>query len=193
MIDFLKFDQDRPNASFYDIIIYTAAIFVSSNLIFMILISLFGINANDSIENEKNKEYDEWYKKNISVWSLILSNMTNSSIYSPIAEEIVFRLVLLKYILVDKFKLNIYTSIIIQSLIFGSLHLSNITFTTQTKKYTYLQTFSAIITGIISGWVFYHTNSLLPCIFSHIINNTSASISEIIGYIKYKREKSKIQ
>lgn len=184
----LLFDENKPSPSSFDVIIYTAGILIASNLIFIVLCFIFKIDSNKTLEDEKDIEFAEWKKKNISPWSIAASEILNSTIYSPIAEEIAFRLILMKFVCSKGLKMNNITANILQSIIFGLMHLSNSVYTTQTKKYTYLQTLSATISGLVSGWVYVKTNSLLPSLFAHMINNGAAGTTELFSYISYLKK-----
>lgn len=184
----LLYDETISAPTITEIITWTAVILIVSNVIFIVLCALFGVDSSNTMDQEKDKEYEKWSKDNISPWAIAGSELLNSSIYSPVAEEITFRFLLLKLVCVKMLKLDFWTSNIIQAVIFGSLHISNITFTTQTKNYTYLQAISAGISGIVSGYVYRASNSIIPSLLAHILNNASAGMSEVIGYIQFRRK-----
>lgn len=180
--ELLLFDSSLPAPSMSDIFIYTIGILIVSNLVFVVLCSAFGVNVNDSLDKEKSKEYIEWKKRKLSPWSVLASEIVNSAIYSPIAEELAFRVLLMKYICMNRLGMDFWTANIIQATVFGGIHLTNNVFSTQSKKYTNLQTLSALITGLVSGWAYYKCNSILPSLLSHVINNGVAGVSEAMGY-----------
>lgn len=181
----LKFNSEESSPSTYMIIIYTLAIIIASNLFFILICALFGTDPNTALDNEKNDEYKAWKEKGLSIWALIGTELFSNTIYSPLAEELAFKFLLLKVLLVERLQLHPDCANIVQGLIFGLLHLANMSTTLQTKVYTQLQTISAIISGIVSGWVYVHSNSIIPSILAHVLNNGAAGVSEIIGYIKY--------
>jgi membrane protease YdiL (CAAX protease family) len=181
----LLFDPNKPAPSFNNILLWTIAIMLIGNIIFLILCKLKGINIKNSINNSVTKEYAIWKSRNISPIKVALTELINSIMYSPIAEELVFRLVLMKTIFVEKLKINPYISSIMQGLIFGAIHSTNEVFGSQSCEYTSLQSLSSTITGIITGWVYVKSNSILPCLLAHILNNTSASINTLVGYNNY--------
>jgi len=186
--DILLYDSSRPAPSITEILLWTGVILVVSNVIFMTVCALFGVDSSDTLDKEKDKEYVEWAKNNVSPWAVASSELLNSSIYSPIAEELAFRVLLLKFICVRGLKLNFWVANFIQASVFGTMHMSNVTFTTQTKNYTYLQSISAGISGLISGFVYRQSNSILPSLIAHMLNNASAGISEVVGYVKYRKD-----
>lgn len=181
----LLFDENKEVPSLSKILLYTVIIIVASNIVFMAFCFILGIDPAKQIEKEKQVEYKEWKEKGLSVTSLAISELFNTVIYSPTVEELLFRVLLMKFILVRYFKISYWVANGIQSIAFGSLHLTNNIYSTQTTKYTSLQTLSATISGFISGWAYIQSNSVLPCLFSHILNNGTASFSEVIGYYNY--------
>jgi membrane protease YdiL (CAAX protease family) len=184
-------DEEKSAPSISDIIFYTIIILIVSNITFMVLASVVGVNSNTVLEKEKDKEYIEWKKRNISPIHLLGSELLNSTIYSPIAEELTFRFLLMKIICIKKIKMSPYIANSIQSIIFGSLHMSNSVYSTQTKTYTNLQTLSATITGFVSGWAYIKSNSIIPSLLAHMINNGIAGSTELFGYMEYLKNEKK--
>jgi len=79
------------------------------------------------------------------------------AIIGPILEELLFRGAITKVLLQ---KYNPTKAIIISALIFGIVHLNPV------------QILSASLVGLLLGWIYYKTASLIPCILLHIINNS---------------------
>jgi membrane protease YdiL (CAAX protease family) len=77
---------------------------------------------------------------------------------APIMEELIFRGIILDGLLKKYVPVR---SILISSLLFGFAHLNP------------WQFISAFIIGIFSGWIYYRTRSLSPCIMIHAIANLS--------------------
>lgn len=181
----ILFDENIPGPTTFDIVIYTAGILIASNLIFIFLCSIVGIDSSQTLETEKDKEFVEWRKRKISPWAVAASELMNSTIYSPVAEEIFFRLVLMKYIFIRGAGMNYWVANVLQAVIFGLMHMSNSVYSTQTSGYTDIQTFSSMISGLVSGWVYIKCNSLIPLVLAHMINNGVAGAGELAGYVKY--------
>ncbi|NDV63756.1 CPBP family intramembrane glutamic endopeptidase [Bacteroides sp. 224] len=79
------------------------------------------------------------------------------ALLGPILEELLFRGAVTKILLAQ------YTptkAIIISALIFGLFHINP------------AQVFSATLIGLLLGWMYYKTASLLPCILLHVLNNS---------------------
>lgn len=79
------------------------------------------------------------------------------SIFGPIIEELVFRGAITRVLLK---KYNPTKAIIISALIFGIIHINPV------------QVITATLIGLLLGWIYYKTASLIPCILIHIVNNS---------------------
>ena len=66
--------------------------------------------------------------------------------------------------------------------------MSNVVASEQQLKKTMLQTLSATIGGLISGWSYMYTNSLLTPIMSHMINNIIYCKNFHYNYNQYCQE-----
>lgn len=182
----LLFNENEPSSSANDIIIYTCVILIISPIIFMGLMKAFNISdINSAIDKEKTDVYAQWAEKNITPGFVLFSNLINSVFYAPLAEEMFFRFFILKVILVKTLKMNNNIAILLQGILFGIIHCSNAVFTAQSVKFSNIQALSAGITGIVSGWVYIKTNSLVSSLLAHIINNFMAGMTETISYAKY--------
>lgn len=89
------------------------------------------------------------------------------SILAPALEEILFRGAIQGF-LMRKYQ-NHWIGIIAASLTFGIVHMNPI------------QIFYASCIGIVFGWIYYRTGSVIPAITGHILNNTLASLLMISG------------
>ncbi len=92
--------------------------------------------------------------------------LLSCAILAPISEEILFRGILLRSML--KMRWHPWVAIPISALIFSAWH------------GTALQTVDILPFGIIIGWVYWRTKSLLPCIVIHMVNNALAICSYYI-------------
>ncbi len=83
------------------------------------------------------------------------------ALLGPLAEEIVFRgsveRVLLK-------KIKPWYAICFSALLFGIVH------------FELVQGFHAFLMGLLLGWLYYKTNSIIPCMIVHIVNNAVACV-----------------
>lgn len=78
------------------------------------------------------------------------------AIVGPILEEVLFRGAITKALLQ---KYSPAKAIVISALLFGVFHLNP------------AQILPAFLMGLLLGWVYYKTASLIPCILMHILNN----------------------
>jgi membrane protease YdiL (CAAX protease family) len=85
---------------------------------------------------------------------------------APLAEEIGFRGVLLGGLI--RMRCGAWPAIVISALVFAFFH------------GTQIQMLGTTVFGIIAGWLFWRTRSLIPGMIIHIVNNSSAVILEKI-------------
>ena len=85
-------------------------------------------------------------------------------ILAPLAEEIVFRGAILRTLLGMMSKKNHWVAIMISAAIFGVAHGNTAQFV------------NALLMGLLLGWMYYRTKSLVPGILMHWVNNTMAYI-----------------
>ena len=87
------------------------------------------------------------------------------AILVPIAEEIVFRGAILRVLLSITGKRFHWVAIVISALIFGAMH-GNLA-----------QFVNAALFGLLLGWLYYRTGSIVPTILMHWVNNTMSYIT----------------
>lgn len=85
------------------------------------------------------------------------------ALFAPIVEEMMFRGAIQGYLMRRCY--NPWTGIIIAAIIFGAIHMNP-------QQIVY-----ATLLGIIFGWIYYRTRSLLPVIVGHVLNNSVAVAS----------------
>ena len=85
-------------------------------------------------------------------------------ILAPLAEEIVFRGAILRTLLGIMSKKNHWVAIMISAAIFGAVHGNQAQF------------INALLMGLVLGWMYYRTGSLVPGILLHWVNNTMAYV-----------------
>ena len=85
-------------------------------------------------------------------------------ILAPLAEEVVFRGAILRTLLGIMSKKNHWVAIIISAALFGLAH------------FNAAQFINALLMGLLLGWMYYRTGSLIPGILLHWINNTMAYV-----------------
>ena len=85
-------------------------------------------------------------------------------ILAPLTEEVVFRGAILRTLLGMMSKRNHWVAIMISAAIFGAVHGNAAQFV------------NALFMGLLLGWMYYCTRSLVPGILLHWVNNTMAYI-----------------
>ena len=85
-------------------------------------------------------------------------------ILAPLAEEVVFRGAILRTLLGIMSKKNHWVAIMISAAIFGAVHCNQAQF------------INALLLGLLLGWMYYRTGSLVPGILLHWVNNTMAYV-----------------
>ena len=81
---------------------------------------------------------------------------------APLSEELVFRGAILRELL--KWKENPWIGIIISAMLFSLVHMNPV------------QMPHAFLVGILLGWLYYRTNSIIPGVTWHWVNNTIAYV-----------------
>ena len=89
------------------------------------------------------------------------------AVLGPVLEEVLFRGAIQGFLL-RKFN-NPWVGIVIASAIFGIVHMNPI------------QVFYAFFLGLVFGWLYYRTGSLMPCIVGHVLNNSLAAVTMYFG------------
>jgi len=181
--ELLKFDPEKPMASAQVQLLATVAVLVLSTLTFTVVLRMMMPKSfSDQMEEDKEAEYSALKRKGVSMSNLFFGEILNGSIHAPIAEELFFRFFLFKLVFVRIFKMNPHSANFLQAAIFGALHLSNTVYSDQGKGMSAAQSISSGITGLICGYSYYYTNSILPAIFAHMINNLIASYDQLRSY-----------
>lgn len=84
------------------------------------------------------------------------------SLIAPLLEEVLFRGAIQGYIMR---RYNPWTGIVCAALIFGVIHMNPV------------QIVYAALIGVIFGWIYYRTGSLLSVIVGHVLNNSMAAVT----------------
>lgn len=89
------------------------------------------------------------------------------AVLGPILEEVLFRGAI-QGMLMRRFN-NPWVGIVLASIIFGVIHINPI------------QVFYAFCLGMVLGWLYYRTGSLMPSIIGHVLNNSLAAFTMYLG------------
>ena len=91
-----------------------------------------------------------------------IAGILNACIFAPIGEEICFRGIILGGLL--KTRCRPWIAILVSAIIFASFHGFGANFVT------------AMLFGILAGWLYWRTGSIIPGIIIHITNNSLTAI-----------------
>ena len=85
------------------------------------------------------------------------------ALVAPLVEEMMFRGAIQGYLM--RRCSNPWTAIVVSALVFGVIHMNPV------------QVVYATLLGLVLGWIYYRTRSLLPVIAGHVLNNSVAVAS----------------
>jgi membrane protease YdiL (CAAX protease family) len=128
----------------------------------LVLTSIFALNTFVSwfpLENILENEFDGLSRNFIGAFTI--------AVLAPVLEEVMFRGAIQGYMM-RRFN-NPWVTILAAALVFGVFHLNPV------------QVVYATLLGVILGWIYYRTGSLLPVILGHVLNNSIATISMLLG------------
>ena len=111
-------------------------------------------------------ELEDMLAKQMNALSHNLVGALTISLFAPLLEEALFRGAIQGYMM-RHFKP--WTAIICSALVFGLVHMNPV------------QVVYATCLGVIFGWIYYRTGSLLPVILGHVLNNSIATILTVSG------------
>jgi membrane protease YdiL (CAAX protease family) len=181
--ELIKFDVTKESSSPLTIFITALACVIINNFVFTIGMKHFASKEfKDTLEDEHDQEFDQYKEKQISPLIFGFSEFLNSGIYAPLVEELFFRFLFLKLVLIKIFKFNIHTANLIHAVIFGAMHMTNAVVSDQQINRTIIQSCMAGIGGLVSGYAYIYTNSIFTPLIAHIINNMMAAGQELIEY-----------
>lgn len=105
--------------------------------------------------------FDELVYGGRSMWGSLFALV----IAAPLAEEALFRGLILKGFLA---RYGVRTAIVASALLFGLVHLNP------------WQGLGAVAYGVVAGWWFVRSGSLVPCILGHALNNGLPAIMQAV-------------
>jgi membrane protease YdiL (CAAX protease family) len=182
--ELIKFDTQKPTSSTQEIIFVAIAAVILNNIIYNVAMKHFSKEFTETLQEEYEEELESTKDNNISPMIYGLSEMLNSAIYAPMVEELFFRFLLLKLVLIKMFDINKHKANLIHAIIFGAMHMTNAVVSDQQINRTIIQSVMSGIGGFISGYTYMYTNSIFTPLLSHMINNAMAAGSQVIDYAK---------
>jgi len=124
-------------------------------------VSILLLAEADKLFPDEAEELDEFGEAMGGVFGLVAGG-----ILAPIAEEIGFRGVLMGGLL--RMRCKPWIAIVVSAFVFSCFH------------GTYLQLFGTMVFGIIVGWLYWRTRSLVPGMIVHMVNNSVAFGLEMV-------------
>ena len=180
------FDPSKPVASIPTQISVAVCIVLLTAVLYNILLKIPALQAKNEVgSGESTSMYSTLKKNGVSSGSYVAAVILNGSLYGPIAEEITFRFLLMKVFLVRKLGLNVHAANAIQALFSGFLHMTNTAFSAQGQNLSALQSIYSTILFAICGYSYIYTNSILPAIMAHMINNLWSASFDLKNYSAY--------
>jgi membrane protease YdiL (CAAX protease family) len=183
--ELLLFDVTKPMANYSTIILVAVSAVLLNNIIYTVYMRNATYSYMDTLVEEQGREFDVYKDKKISPLVLGVSEFINSGIYAPMVEELFFRFLFLKIVLIKIFKFDFHTANFFHAVIFGALHMTNAVVSDQEINRTIIQSVMAGFGGLIAGYTYSYTNTILTPLLSHFINNMMSAGSEFIDYSKH--------
>lgn len=187
--ELIYFDPNRPSASFIKQILVAMLSVIVNNVTFNFIYNL--IPKSNTLYNDTQQEYTTIQGKAVTPILFGISEIVNGGIYAPIVEELFFRFFVFKIVLIKICQMSEMHGNLLQSFIFGLMHMTNVITSSQTVNKTVLQTISSMIGGYLSGWTYIYTNSILTPIMAHMINNLIATGNEVFEYTLFYNSTNK--
>jgi membrane protease YdiL (CAAX protease family) len=183
--ELLLFDVTKPMANYSTIILVAVSAVLLNNIIYTVYMRNATHSYMDTLVEEQGREFDVYKDKKISPLVLGVSEFINSGIYAPMVEELFFRFLFLKIVLIKIFKFDFHTANFFHAVIFGALHMTNAVVSDQEINRTIIQSVMAGFGGLIAGYTYAYTNTILTPLLSHFINNMMSAGSEFIDYSRH--------
>ena len=128
-------------------LLYSTLLVFSSMFALNIFVQWFGLKDNLS------EEFDGLVHNVVGVVTIAL--------LAPLLEEVLFRGAIQGYMMR---RYNPWVAIVYAAVVFGVFHLNPV------------QSFYAALIGVVFGWIYYRTGSLLSVIVGHVLNNSLATV-----------------
>lgn len=131
-------------------------------VLFWCVLAAFGAIIPSTYIQELMPELPNWVEEE---FELILGNRFGYfviGLMAPLVEELVFRGAILRALL--RWKSNPWIGIVISAIMFSAIHMNP------------AQMPHAFLIGILLGWMYYRTDSIVPGVVYHWVNNTIAYI-----------------
>ena len=131
-------------------------------VLFWCVLAAFGAIIPSTYLQEMMPELPNWAERE---FELIMNNRLGYfvvGLMAPLVEELVFRGAILRALL--RWKSNPWIGIVISAVMFSVIHMNPV------------QMPHAFLIGILLGWMYYRTDSIVPGVVYHWVNNTIAYV-----------------
>lgn len=131
-------------------------------VLFWCVLAAFGAIIPSTYLQEMMPELPNWAERELE---LIMNNRFGYfvvGLMAPLVEELVFRGAILRALL--RWKSNPWIGIVISAVMFSAIHMNP------------AQMPHAFLIGILLGWMYYRTDSIVPGVVYHWVNNTIAYV-----------------
>ena len=131
-------------------------------VLFWCVLAAFGAIIPSTYLQEMMPELSNWAERE---FELIMNNRFGYfvvGLMAPLVEELVFRGAILRALL--RWKSNPWIGIVISAVMFSAIHMNP------------AQMPHAFLIGILLGWMYYRTDSIVPGVVYHWVNNTIAYV-----------------
>lgn len=131
-------------------------------VLFWCVLAAFGAIIPSTYLQEMMPELPNWAERE---FELIMNNRFGYfvvGLMAPLVEELVFRGAILRALL--RWKSNPWIGIVISAVMFSAIHMNP------------AQMPHAFLIGILLGWMYYRTDSIVPGVVYHWVNNTIAYV-----------------
>ena len=130
------------------------SVMMGAALVFALCSVLFLLDVDLSYQGKELEHRQQFFSG--------IAGALNACIFGPTIEEICFRGIVLGGLL--KTRCRPWIAILVSAIIFASFHGFGANFVT------------AMLFGILAGWLYWHTGSIIPGIIIHITNNSLTAI-----------------
>lgn len=128
--------------------------------IILVITGVFALNMINTAVGFEDASADLMTQISTSRWALL-----SIGLFGPVVEETIFRRIMIDELWTKWGKP--WLAIVISAVIFGLVHMNP------------AQSFFAVAIGILFGWVYVRTGSIMPCVVAHMLNN-------IIGVVEMR-------
>ena len=185
-----RFDASRPQASPKAQVAMTVGCLLLEEFIFPALVD----RLIPKVWVKKNESMDASFFRDLKedkISPQMLRNMTcydKPAAMGDVFQEMVFKVLSLKA-LVNEGHVNFHVANFFLAVVFGFLHMWNMIFQEKTREEAMYQSINAVLFFWVTGYLYFHTNSIWPCIILHLAANRIGCVGEVYEYKNWLAKK----